>query len=286
MVGATDDYGVLCAGDAVGRMRRIHILHLDGCPVAVGAFGILLQRCHEALALMRGVRRSFEGRKAGFVRFEPSVELIQRKAGILRTDDRLDFNILRFQWNSGLAGENQKFAQGLPAAEVDAGIRFGKTFVLGLAHDLRETAGGEGVFGKDPVQCAADDCLDGEDFVAGIGPGGDTLEHGQSRSDSGFVAEEHPVFLGGGMHGRIIHERNCKGAAIGTHDAEAFAKKPFVFAPDILAVRNIHKDAPAGSGLAHHLREIAFVAVSFYTQHLAGTVGDVVGRFPDEFRQG
>ena len=174
-----------------------------------------------------------------------------------RTNNRCDLHILFLQRNSGLASENQQLTQSFTSAEVNTGIRLGQAIFLCFPYYIGKTAGDIVVGGEDAVKCAADYRLDREELIAGVSAGGDAFQHGQGGSDGCLIAEEHPVFLGGGVHGGVLHERHCQRPAVGTHYVDAFAEKALVLTPDVLAVGRIHEDAAAGGLLTHGAEECA-----------------------------
>ena len=150
---------------------------------------------------------------------------------------------------------------------------------------MSERAGGEGIFGEDAVEGAADHRLDADEFIPRIGSGGDALHRGEGRSDGGLVAEEHPVFLGGGVHRGVFHERHCERPAVGTYDVDSLPQKPLILPPDILAVGSIHEDAAARSGSPNLCSERMLVTGSLDVEHFARTLRNTLSGIPYKIHQ-
>ena len=142
---------------------------------------------------------------------------------------------------TGLAGEDDQFAQHVLAGEVYARIGFAVSLGLGQFHRLAEGyVGRDGV--EDVVERTAEDRLDAQDLVAGVAQVVDGAYDGQACTHVGFKQELHATHLCYALEFAILLVIAGGGNLVGRHYVDVVGKEILVERCHLGRCRAIHED--------------------------------------------
>ena len=97
------------------------------------------------------------------------IEFIHLSGEEFRSQHRIDPDILFLQRHSCLTGEDEKFAEYIPAAEVQTRVRLGVPCILGAFHHFGECASlSAGVIAENIVEGSAEHCLHLENLITAV----------------------------------------------------------------------------------------------------------------------
>ena len=179
-------------------MRAVNTLQSNLCPVSEGRRLIFDKRSYEPLSQTFVSSLTVALSKDLLIFFQHLIECRHLPFEKFLTEDWGNLHVLFINANSSLTRENQQFAQHIPSAQIQSGIRLSIARILGPFHNFGKGAAfTTSVIAEYIIQGAGKHGFDAKDLITAVHASGNRLKDWQGSSNGSLIAEHRSVFKGG-----------------------------------------------------------------------------------------